>query len=272
MIAAALVTLTFSAGAQQRGRVYYGEDSPTRYDRQRNTNNSRVYYDGYRNVLQMRINWLFPEEETPRRYTIAVRPFQLVNDGLKVDFELELNTVGQWLQFSLAGYYKPQFDPYKYSDDDGFYYDRRKTGWTNWLSDNDEFQKFGGVGIGVAFKSMISNNGWYWNAGINFTFYNVSYKAYGTYEFYEDGMQFWHNELRTVKTQYYKPGFNVNIGKHFALSRNLFLDAYAGLGYERTYKGGVLTDSFGDSMFSFNHDGVYFSGGFRIGWMWPNKQ
>ncbi len=248
ILAAVLTMITFNANAQPRGRVYY---------------------DGYGYREDRLIDWL-PTEETPRRYSITVRPFQLINDGLKLDFEMELNTPGQWLQFSLAGYYLPQFDPSKHNDGGIIY--SIDNGWENFLSDHNDFQKMGGAGLGVTYKSIFTNSGWYWSAGAHFTYFNVSHKVYGYYSLTEDGMEFHEYRNKTVKSRFYKPGFNINLGKHFALSRNIFFDAYIGLGYERTFYGGAKTDRFQETMFSFDHTGPYISGGFRIGWMWPCKK
>ena len=56
------------------------------------------------------IDWM-PVEQDGRRYTVALRPFYLINSGLKADFEFELRQPGQWLQFELIGRYKGWYDP-----------------------------------------------------------------------------------------------------------------------------------------------------------------
>ncbi len=249
IFAAILILTSLTANAQGHARVYYGN-----------------YKYRYAEAKPRLINWL-PEEETPQRFTIAVRPYQFFNSGFKADFEFELSTAGQWLQFSLAGYHKPQYDYYGPVTR----YNYRYEGWENLLSGYHPFEKMTGAGVGAAYKRMFSDNGWYWSAGMNFNFYDVSYKERGYYMFYEDDMQFFEETIQMERSQFYKLVFNVNIGKHFALSRNLFLDTYIGLGYERTFIGGYDTGSF-NNMCAFGYSGLCFNSGLRLGWMWPNKK
>jgi hypothetical protein len=262
ILAAALAAMTFSAHAQSFGPEYSGEGHA----------NAR-----YTRAMRSRlINWLPTEnavgpeaEKAPRRFAIAVRPFQLINSGLKLDFEMELNTPGQWLQLSLSGYNKTQDDITKYNGD--YYYYDYSRGSSNFLSNFDDFDKFSGFGVGVAYKNMFSNSGWYWNMGLNYSYYNVNYSGWGYHLFYEDGIEFYEYDLRPEESSYHKIGFNVQLGKHFALTRNLFLDGFVGLGYERTFVEGFRSSRFERGMLSFGYSGLFFSGGFRIGWMWPNK-
>ncbi len=265
LIAAALIIASFTANAQEHGQVTYYIKSTRQANSHTNRALNRIDHRAIRMEKRL-INWL-PEGETPRRFTIAVRPFQLLSHGLKADFEMELATPGQWVQFSLSGYHTSWYDHTRNNGNYTYYSDYG--GWEgDFLSGTGLFEKLGGAGLGVAFKSMISDAGWYWNAGIVFTYYDVHHKQRGYYSFVEDGMEFYEYSSRIVRSHFYQTGFNVNIGKHFALSRNMFFDGYVGLGYQHTYTNG--TDDFG-RMLGFGYSGLYFSGGFRIGWMWPGK-
>lgn len=243
-----------AAMAQSHGKVYLGYGN--------------YYRDGGRgNQPEIRrivrkpklINWL-PEEETPRRFAIGIRPFQLLYSGLRADFEFELGTTGQWLQVGLSGYGKKDHSSWNWRFDSGY----------------SSFISMGGVGLGAAYKDMLSNGGWYWTAGLDFNFYDIKYMEFGYYAFYEDGLEFFERDNRPVSTQYYRLGLNLNIGKHFALGRNLFLDLYVGLGYHRSFKGGYnnggYRHGFEDGMYSFGHNGFYFSNGLRLAWMWQSKK
>lgn len=206
----------------------------------------------WRNYRQCLIDW----KESPggsSRYTVAIRPFYLINFGLKLDFEFELNHAGQWLQFEIAG---------------------RNSGWNRnnelWEmpeAANAGFNKVDGFGVGVAYKNFFTSNGWYFSAGVVFNYYNVHHMGGTFVSFTEDGALYQRYESTMLATKYYKPGFNLNVGKHMALTKNLFLDAYIGLGYARSYTEGV--DIFNQyNPFSMAYSGVICSAGFRIGWAW----
>lgn len=205
----------------------------------------------WRSYRKCPIDW----EESPdsvNRYAVAIRPFYLVNLGLRADFEFELKGGGQWLQFDMTW---------------------RHSGWhrNDFLeipeSANAEFNKIDGFGVGVAYKNFFTPNGWYFSAGIVFNYYNV-YRYGGMFaNIIEDGSLYQKYQIGMVATRYYKPGFNINIGKHMSLTRNLFLDAFIGVGYARSYcEGTNIFDR--DNPFTMAYSGILCSGGFRIGWMW----
>lgn len=236
----------------------------------------KVYYSGQRQRLskppkQRLIDWL-PEGETPQRYTIAIRPLQLFNNGLKADFEFELNKPGRWLQFSLAGYYAPQYDYTitmgEYSFEDYWW----GAGWENFMSDGETFEKLSGMGIGIAYKHIFSNSGWYWSAGISFSYYDLSQwiSGYGYYDEY--GTHIYLDIYDTVNSKNYQSEANVNIGKHFALGRNVFLDVYAGIGGRYTFIVGFDNWYMNDGLQSYQYTGFCVNAGFRLGWMWSNRK
>ncbi len=248
VFAAMLVLATFAAEAQEYGSAYYtGSDNikspPT--------------------PRQRLINWRPAEDtDTQRRYTIAIQPIELLNFGLMLDFELELDK-GKWLQLNLTGHYAPQYDFARYKGDYVVY--PYKGGWSNFLN-QDYFERLGGIGFGAAYKRIFSQGGWYWSAGIYLNYYDV------TEWILDDYGPSGHTHInKSIRSRIFKYGFNINIGKHFALSRNLFLDTYIGLGLEGAHSDGLRLN-WKASMLSFRYSGVYVSSGLRIGWMWPNKK
>jgi hypothetical protein len=221
-------------------------------------------------VRQRLINWL-PEDKPPQRFTLAIRPLHVINFGLKADFEFELNKIGKWLQFSLAGYYTPQYEHSKYLGDYRFYdYD---DGWEGPMSGGEVFEKLGGAGLGVAYKSMLSNSGWYWSAGLNFTYYSLKQWIDEHYYYYDErGNEIRPNINNSVWSQIYQLDANVNIGKHFALRRNMFLDVYVGVGWRQPFVTGFDNWFLSFGMYSFQYKGLYINNGIRLGWLLSNKK
>ena len=205
------------------------------------------------------IDWM-PVEQDGRRYTVALRPFYLINSGLKADFEFELRQPGQWLQFELIGRYKGWYDPMP---------EETHYGWESIEAAKNRFQRMEGGGFGVAFKTFFRPNGWYFSAGVVFNYYGVWYDGYTYVSFEEEGSSYLKREAGVIRADYYKPGFNFNIGKHFALTRNLFFDAYVGVGYAYSFYDSRHRFAFdGTNPFTFAYRGLLVSGGFRIGWLW----
>ena len=203
------------------------------------------------------IDWM-PVEQDGRRYTVALRPFYLINSGLKADFEFELRQPGQWLQFELIGRYKGWYDPMP---------EETHYGWESIEAAKNRFQRMEGGGFGVAFKTFFRPNGWYFSAGVVFNYYGVWYDGYTYVSFEEEGSSYLKREAGVIRADYYKPGFNFNIGKHFALTRNLFFDAYVGVGYAYSFYDSRHRFAFdGTNPFTFAYRGLLVSGGFRIGW------
>ncbi len=267
-----MILTAFPAQGQAQGHAQAQEYGRVRYY----NNYNRRHND--KTPAQKPINWL-PEEETPRHFTIAVRPIQLISYGLKVDFEFEFLT-GKWLQFSLAGYYAPQYDHSMVSGD--YHFSAQSGGWKSPMSDGEYFEKLGGGGLAVAYKSMFSNSGWYWSAEMHFYYYDVSHWLNYYYGYDYDMRSYVAKKYgKTVRMQFYKPGININIGKHFALGRNLFLDAYIGLGYDFTSGGREIPELAGTKyyvylfergMFAFGYRALYINSGLRLGWVWPNRK
>lgn len=220
---------------------------------------SNIYYapGAQRTYL---INWQ-ERTESQHRYTIALRPIYLSQNGLKLDFEYELNTPGEWLQFELIGHYAPEYKEY-----DNGYYDRYYTGWSQeFLSGGSTYHSLLGVGGGIAYKSFFSRDGWYYSAGLTFNYFDVEYFGAVYTKKVEDGLNFYVREEKITSTKFYKPEVNFNVGKHFALGRSLFLDAYIGLGYAYSFYDS--DNKFSDYSYAFGGRGLLFNAGFRIGWL-----
>ena len=106
-----------------------------------------------------------------------------------------------------------------------------------------------------------------------FNYYGVWYDGYTYVSFEEEGSSYLKREAGVIRADYYKPGFNFNIGKHFALTRNLCFDAYVGVGYAYSFYDSRHRFAFdGTNPFTFAYRGLLVSGGFRIGWLWGGSR
>lgn len=221
-----------------------------------------VYYapGTERNYL---INWM-ERTESQHRYTIAIRPIYLSQNGLKLDFEYELKTPGQWLQLELIGHYAPEYK--EYGNGHYGYHDPYYTGWSqDFLSGGKTYHSLFGIGGGISYKSFFSRNGWYYTAGLTFNYFDVEYFGAVYTKKVEDGLTSYIREEKFTNTKFYKPEINFNVGKHFALGRSLFLDTYIGFGYAYSFYEGDTKFSY--NSYSFGGRGFQFNAGFRIGWL-----
>lgn len=211
----------------------------------------------WRNYRKCLIDWKEPQAGE-NRYTVGLRPGYLINFGLKADFEFELHKGGRWLQFELAGRRSGWRHGYE--------------SWENFESGFYSFSKIDGFGFGAAYKQFLSSNGWYFSAGAMFNYYNVHHPGTIMVNFTEDGTSYQRYEKGMLNTRYYKPAVNINIGKHIAFTRHLFIDLYIGLGYARSFFDGAPNIFDHGNPFTMAYSGILCSGGFRIGWVWGCRQ
>lgn len=226
----------------------------------------RIYYASAPPKTRL-INWL-PEDTVSQRYTIALRPVYLSQNGLKIDFEYELAKPGKWLQFELIGHYAPEYNYNKeyYEDYGGYYNYYYHSGWSHsFLSGGERYHSLKGIGGGIAYKSISSNSGWYTSVGLTFNYFDVGYYGAVYTKYMEDGIEKIVREEKLTGKKFYKPEIYFNIGKHMAITRSIFLDAYIGLGLTYSFYDG--DNKFTYSNYAFGGRGLIFNAGFRIGWL-----
>lgn len=212
------------------------------------------------------IDWR-PQQQDVRRFTLAVSPLYVVNNGIRLDYEHELPSNTSWMQYHLMVCGRSWYGGSK----DYVPYNIYGEGWSSMISSQEAFSKMLGIGAGIAYKRMISPLGWYYSFGGVFSYYNVW--------FYESLYNYSDNSSKTVlmNNQYYKLAANFNFGKHFALTDHLFLDFYAGLGLMGYISDPDLRyaevnyDKFW-GMYAFEYSGLYVNGGIRIGWLWSRPR
>lgn len=220
------------------------------------------------------VDW---QNSDANRYSISVHPFQLVNSGMRFDFEFELPQKGQWLQVNFSFYTRRWFTEndrgsYDYYYDD-YYGDYYGGGWSNQLSGFDYFRKLGGVGLGVTYKYMFSPAGWYFNVGASVTYYDVHYVKGDYFPVKEGGLTYYEYCMGISNAKFVKPYVNVNIGKHIPFSKNIFMDLYCGVGYAYSIWTGYDRNSYDyTAMYGFARRGLTFSGGMRLGVLWSGRK
>ncbi len=226
---------------------------------------AQEYYT-YRVMRTQLIDWE-PEAKGPQRYTVAINPFHLVNKGLKFDFEVELDTPGNWFGTSLTGYYAPP---------------RREGSWWRSLDGNDrntinsggdDYNKMWGIGTSAMYKNIFHPRGWYFQTGLLLEFFRVTTLKYGFAPYNEDGLTFYEEGMYPETRSYFKPSAVFNLGKHMALSQRCFFDMFIGLGFSYSiYKrhddvldhNGYYQGDF-SGMYGFAYRGFYPNWGFRFG-------
>ncbi len=125
---------------------------------------------------------------------------------------------------------------------------------------------------------MFTRSGWYVSATATFNYFNVEYYGYKYVDWTQDGLDYIKREEGLTNKNFYKPEIRFNIGKHFALSRRLFIDAYIGFGYAHSYYANsehydYYSNYYGmynDNAYAFGGRGGFFDAGFRIGWLFGN--
>lgn len=224
----------------------------------------------YRNGRTLKINWKPETAKTVQRYTIAINPAPLMNNGLRFDFELELPRPGNWLQIGLTGYFAPERQ-YRRSYYD-WYGDSGNNRWGA-ISGFDDYNRMWGVGVQALYKWMFHRRGWYLNAGLAVEFFRVGRVEDAFLEYREDGLTFWEYGNGLVEHSYVRPSLVFNVGKHIAVSHRCFFDVYGGMSisYSIYDRNEYNFDDFSE-MYGFARRGInLLNGGVRFGvLLWNN--
>lgn len=196
------------------------------------------------------------------KYTIAVQPLYLFNGGLRADFEKQLDSPGKWLQFHVSGFILPEKEiDYQNYRTHYYYYDNS---WGTFNSNFNDILGLYGFGLGSAYKYLFKHSSFYFSAGLNYNFYNVTYANYGLESFVEDGMTFYEYRYSPAVQNFHKFRPNANIGIQSSLSNLVFYDFYIGLGYAYSLYD-KSKKAFDSTIFGYGYRGLTISGGFRIG-------
>jgi hypothetical protein len=230
----------------------------------------------YPNGNTIQINWKPESAKSVQRYTVAVNPTVLANNGLKFDFEMELPRPGNWLQIGVAGYYSPPRNTPRHDNYYDFWWRYYEDPYDSYLpaSSWDSFRKMSGGGVSILYKRMLHRRGWYLSTGLAFNYFHVEYTDWGYVPFKEDGLTFYRRGEYPVTQSFFKPTAEFNVGKHFAISHRCFIDLYAGmrLSYSLYKRRSDDYQKF-DTMYGFAYRGIdIFHGGVRFGVLLWDKQ
>lgn len=220
-----------------------------------------------------------PETKTVQRYSVAVHPFHLINNGFRVDFEYELKVPGEWIQIGVLGYAAPHRNPrlFEYRDNN-----LRAT----FNSSFDCYDQMWGVGVAAIYKKMWHRRGWYFSTGLLLEYFDVGRTNLGYVPYEEEGLRFYARDTYLQKYSFVKPTIQMNIGKHFAFGKRVFMDIYMGISasysiYDRDkfkeldydYKNGYYYGRTYGGMYGFARRGInIFNCGIRFGVLFWNKQ
>ena len=98
-----------------------------------------------------------PDYNAGKRYVIGIQPYNMLHFGLKLDFEMELDKPGKYLQFGLMGYYAPyNKDSYYYENSEYFLGD----GWQ--IFGGDSFDNPRGDARCLGLKQHFGPRGWFY--------------------------------------------------------------------------------------------------------------
>jgi hypothetical protein len=198
-----------------------------------------------------------------KKYTLTVQPFQLVNSGLKLDFEMRLGDGPGWLQFSPAIYYRTND-----TDNPGYYY----YGHYHYCNDyhflHEPYSKLRGGGLDINYKRFLNARRTFYTAtGISYTRLNIDYWGYGWHDYIEDGLEYHGYELGFHTQHINRAGLNYYFGFQIPSRHAFVYDMFWGLGYRHS-SSDRNKPAFNDHLFSRGWTGFIFLAGVRIGVGW----
>jgi len=181
---------------------------------------------------------VFPQDEKPRFYSVALVPQYLFVSGLRVDFEYNINK-NNWIQFA------PQV------------YQNESSGRLI----NSKYRSVNGTGCMVSHKIFLykernSPEGAYFSYGLGYNYFDLISVNQQT------------NLTSTLRVDALSS--DITMGYQFIASQRLLFDIYWGLGTKYsfiTHISGIGTETYNATVYDFDYSGNRFVGGFRIGFI-----
>jgi hypothetical protein len=189
-----------------------------------------------------------PHQE--KRYTVAIQPLYLYNNGMRLDFEKRIKDMPAWIQISPLIYRVPKTD----SD------------YNQWLLFSDEeVGSLWGGGLEVNYKYFFNKQeSFYVAGGVSYIYHGIKYYDTRLHPFTEDGLIYQSYERSLCKQQINKWGANAYIGYQLP-TRSFLFDMYFGFGYRHSVESDKQPNRFNNNMFSPGYSGTIVTTGFRIG-------
>jgi hypothetical protein len=196
---------------------------------------------------------------------VSLVPQYVFNNGLRIDFEHQLKKVpSQWIGISPQIYYSEKGSFFQnFSEDDEFE--------NNDYDIEDKFDTLKGFGLDLFHKFFLkkidSNLGFYFQYGVSYHFFDLSYHNYIWKTQLIDGLEYIEYTPAYQSHFINKLGVNFTLGSQTELTDNIYLDIYAGLGmrYSLHSKEGADYKTFSNNSMGYGYSGALFVFGVRIG-------
>jgi hypothetical protein len=182
------------------------------------------------------------QERVPR-YMLAVQPFRWITGEFGLDFDRRMENPRHWVQarlFALA-----------YDDNEGEVF-------------AEDFTRMRGAGVEGAYKVFFYRR-FYCSGGGGWRLNRVRYKEDMLHAYEEDGLTF-HEYLfdQPARRTFNKLSVFGQLGVQTTFESFLFMDAYLGIGYAYSFRGGE-GPAFNGDIYSFGYRGLFPRGGLRFG-------
>jgi hypothetical protein len=182
---------------------------------------------------------------------LGLQPLYLFNQGMRIDYERQLNDPHHWLQMSATGYY---------ADDTDY------SGIATLLFGDDRIKKLSGAGVEVNYKYFFLKRRFlYVSAGVSHRYFHTLSHAFGYASYHEDGLTFYRLNYGLQSQDFNRVGFNSCFGVQTSPYKRFFVDGYVGLGLCRSFydRDGYYPDP--ANINGLSYSGLTFTVGMRAG-------
>lgn len=190
-------------------------------------------------------------QDDKRGFILTLEPQYLANQGLKVNFELQLNEKSQWLVIAPQLYFNP-------------------SGENNEFASN-YYEEMAGIGVDIYHKFYGGKRtmplGTYIGYGLTGQFFSLKYNAETWEEIQQNGQQYLVSKYVDVKHDIFKTGVNLICGYQFLVDNYLVLDFYGGAGIRYTFNNATIDNyrEYDENYIDIGYRGMLLVGGVKIG-------
>jgi hypothetical protein len=189
-----------------------------------------------------------PHQE--KRFTVAMQPLYIFNNGLRLDFEKRIKDTPSWIQISPLMYRVEHL----YTDEN-----------QQLLFSDEEVHSFWGGGLELNYKYFFDpKESFYLAGGVTYIYHKIKYFDICPYPFTEDGLIYQIYEHDLFTQQINKLGANAYIGYQLP-TRSFLFDMFVGIGYRHSFASDKRLDRFDKNMFSPGYTGAIITTGIRFG-------
>jgi len=198
-------------------------------------------------------------QQEPFKNSLSIEPLYMLNDGLRLNYERQLNNPNNCLEISAIGY----FPSGPHSMKNVWFYGSSLSDGTTYYDILDAW----GAGLDLTYNYYLKSF-LYVSGGIFYRHHAAKYESDYIYEVVDEGGFSYLTSNGQSVTRWFshdRTGYFLRMGFQSKSTHKFLVGGYFGLGYSYSFGSNKLVPDGGIGPFSINQRGAYFLLGFKVG-------